>query len=166
MRVNLTLVHVGKVQTTEPEQDLAMLYREEGARLWRAVFVYAGDREIAGDAVAEAFAQCARRGEEVRSPAAWVWRAAFRIAAGELQRRSRFGEMPELTYEMPEPSPIFQALARLSPRQRACVILRYHAGYRAAEIASILGLSPSTVRVHLLQARRRLRSMTEDDDER
>lgn len=156
---------MGEVQTTDIEQGLARLYREEGARLWRAVFVYAGDREIAGDAVAEAFAQYARRGDEVRSPAAWVWRAAFRIAAGELQRRSRLGEMPELTYEMPEPSPIFDALARLSPRQRACVILRYHAGYRTAEIASILGLRPATVRVHLLQARRRIRSMLEDDDE-
>lgn len=153
------------MQRTDIEQGLARLYREEGARLWRAVFVYAGDREVASDAVAEAFAQFARRMDEVRSPAAWVWRAAFRIAAGELQRRSLLSEMPELKYEMPEPSPIFEALARLSPRQRACIILRYHAGYRPGEIASILALKPATVRVHLLQARRRLRSILEDDDE-
>lgn len=157
---------VREVQTIHVEAGLARLYREEGARLWRAVFAYAGNRDVASDAVAEAFAQYARRGDEVRSPAPWVWRAAFRIAAGELKRRSLLVPMPPgLAYEMPEPAPIFEALAQLSPRQRACVILRYHAGYSGVEIGRILGLSPATVRVHLLQARRRLRALLEVSDE-
>lgn len=154
------------MQATDIEQELARLYREESARLWRAVYVYAGDREVANDAVAEAFAQYARRREHIRSPAAWVWRAAFRIAAGELQRRSRsLPPSDEMAYEMPDRLPIFEALATLSPRQRACLILRHHFGYRGTEIASILDISAATVRVHLLQARRRLRTLLEDDDE-
>ncbi len=50
------------------QPDLDTLYREEGDRLWRALFAFAHDREMASDAVAEAFAQCIRRGEAVRSP--------------------------------------------------------------------------------------------------
>ena len=52
-------------------------YRENGARLWRSVLLYSGDREVASDAVAEAFAQAIHRGEQVRDPLAGVTRAAF-----------------------------------------------------------------------------------------
>jgi hypothetical protein len=52
--------------------DLGDLYEREGPRMWRAVFAYAQDRAVIDDAVAEAFAQCLRRGEEVRSPRAFV----------------------------------------------------------------------------------------------
>ena len=41
------------------------LYRAHGPRLLRNVLLYSGDREIANDAVAEAFAQAMRRGEAV-----------------------------------------------------------------------------------------------------
>ncbi len=58
------------------------VYRQHGPRIWRAVFAYCRDREIASDALAEASAQLLRRGDRVRDPAAWAWRAAFRIAAG------------------------------------------------------------------------------------
>jgi DNA-directed RNA polymerase specialized sigma24 family protein len=36
---------------------LEQLYREDGARLWRALVAFSGDREVASDAVAEAFAR-------------------------------------------------------------------------------------------------------------
>jgi len=62
-------------------------YREQREKLWRALLLFCGDREIASDAVAEAFAQLLRRGGAVRRPDRWVWRAAFSIARGELQRR-------------------------------------------------------------------------------
>ena len=42
------------------------VYREHGARLLRSVLLFAGDREVADDAVAEAFAQAIRRGEGLR----------------------------------------------------------------------------------------------------
>ena len=63
------------------------LYRAEGAKLWRSICGFAGSRTVADDAVAEAFAQLLRRGSAVLDPKAWVWIAAFRIAAGELKRQ-------------------------------------------------------------------------------
>jgi len=117
--------------------------REEGAKLWRAIFAFAGDREIASDAVAEAFAQYAPRAELVRQPAAWIWRAAFKIAAGELQRRPPQSPMPaQLTCETVDHVPVMEALARLGPRQRAAIVLHYYAGYSASEIAQISGDQP------------------------
>jgi DNA-directed RNA polymerase specialized sigma24 family protein len=39
------------------EDRLERVYRDQGDRLWRAVFLACGSREVADDAVAEAFAQ-------------------------------------------------------------------------------------------------------------
>jgi RNA polymerase sigma-70 factor, ECF subfamily len=152
--------------TNELPADLGEVYAREGPRLWRAVFAYAGDREVASDAVAEAFAQCLRRGSEVRDARAWVWRAAFRIAAGELKRRrSQTDRVPDVAYEMEEdPGALLRALSRLSPSQRSALILRHYVGLPTDEIARVLGMSRATVRVHLSRARRRLATFLEDDD--
>ena len=53
--------------------------------------------------------------------------------------------------------------ARLAPRQRAVFVLREIEGLPTDEIAAILGVTESTVRNHLLQARRALREGLERD---
>jgi RNA polymerase sigma-70 factor (ECF subfamily) len=149
------------------EHWLERLYREDGTRLWRALVAFSGDREVASDAVAEAFAQALGRGDELRDPQRWVWRAAFRIAAGELKDRERF-QAPAFDpgYEMEEPpARLVAALARLSPNQRAALVLHYYAGYPTKEIARILGSSAATVRVHLSRGRKRLRLILEETDD-
>jgi RNA polymerase sigma-70 factor (ECF subfamily) len=96
--------------------------------VWSAVFTYSGDRGIADDAVAEAFAQLLRRGDHVRIRPL-VWTAAFRLAAGELKRRSKLTPgMPERSYE-PEfaNARVVAAIHALPERQRAAVLLRYYA---------------------------------------
>jgi RNA polymerase sigma-70 factor (ECF subfamily) len=141
--------------------DYGQLYREEAPRLWRAMFAFTGDRESANDVVAEAFAQCLRRGAEVRTPALWVWKAAFRIAAGELRdsrRRDAWTLEAAAEDEIPDLD-LLAALPRLSRQQRVTLILHYYADYSTTDIATILGISATTVRVHLMQGRRRLRDM-------
>ena len=149
------------------DTDLTSLWEEHGPRLWRAVFAYAGDREVASDAVAEAFAQCLRRGTEVRSPARWIWRVAFRLAAGELQRRGRHEpSTDEELFLIPDPAiDLVRALSQLPRKQRAALVLHYYAGYTTREAAEVLGSSAATVRVHLSHGRKRLRELLGDDDE-
>lgn len=151
---------------TGPSAELRLegIYREHGARLWRAVFAFTGDRYVADDAVSEAFAQALRRGPAIRDPLAWVWRAAFRVAAGELKdRRTRGGPQPDAPYEMPEPAlDLVRTLGRLTPMQRASILLHHYAGYPAKEVAMILGSTSTAVRVHLSAGRRRLRELLEE----
>jgi RNA polymerase sigma-70 factor (ECF subfamily) len=141
------------------------LYRTEGDRLWSAVRGYAGDRCIADDAVAEAFAQLIRRGEEVRDPAAWVWTTAFRVAARELQQRRATAEDPPDSSYDPAMSDqrVLSAIAQLSDRQRASVILHYYADRPVKEVADLLGSTPAAVSVHLFRARKNLRAPLGDD---
>jgi RNA polymerase sigma-70 factor (ECF subfamily) len=147
------------------DQVLERLYREQGDRMWRAVLGFAGDTEVASDAVSEAFAQALGRGGELHAPERWLWRAAFRIAAGELKERGRHGPpLTEGSYEMEEPArELVAALETLSEKQRAAVVLHHTAGYPVKEIAAILGSTPAAVKVHLSRARKRLRTILEQD---
>lgn len=151
-----------------PAARLERVYREHGDRLWRAVLAFAGDPEVASDAVAEAFAQALRRGDQIREPDRWVWRAAFRIARGELKgRRDRDRSFPlrEERYGMDtETVELIEALRRLPPKQRASVVLHHGAGYPVREVAAIIGSTPAAVRVHLSRGRRRLRDLLGGDD--
>jgi RNA polymerase sigma-70 factor, ECF subfamily len=148
-----------------PADEIERVYREQGAKLWRSLYAFTGNREVASDALAEALAQALARGDGIRSPARWIWASAFRIAAGELKHRSRNSPMVDHTYEMSGTAEeLVAALRRITPRQRAVVILHLYAGYPNREIAAMLGTSAATVRVHLSQGRRRLRSLLEDRD--
>lgn len=146
--------------------ELERLYRERRGRMWQAVFAFAGDPEVASDAVAEAFSQALRRGEEIRSPERWIWRTIFRIAAGELKDRRRHVVMRvDDTYEMDDLTrDLVVALAKLSEKQRAAVVLHHAVGYPAKEVAEILGSTTAAVHVHLSRARRRLRELLRTDD--
>jgi DNA-directed RNA polymerase specialized sigma24 family protein len=75
------------VMAIERQRDYAALYREVGPQLWRAILVYAGGRrEVADDAVGEAFARAIESDGVIRRPFPWLYRTAFRIAAAELRR--------------------------------------------------------------------------------
>jgi RNA polymerase sigma factor (sigma-70 family) len=140
------------------------LYRTHGDRIWRAAWAFARDRDVASDAVAEAFAQALARGDAITSPAAWIWRAVFRIAGGMLQERRRLVRLSHGgSYEMMEVDrELVWALQRLPPHQRATLILFYYADRPINEIADILQSSSIAVRVNLSRGRKRLRSILDN----
>src|SRR5436309_8137906 len=143
------------------------VYRTRGAALLRSVLLFAGDREIANDAVAEAFAQAIRRGDELDRPEHWITKVAFKIASGELQRRQRHSyPLADESYEMTAATgEIVGALRHLSPKQRAAAILHFRDGYTLAEVAQLIGSTPSAVGVHLHRARARLIDLLGDTDD-
>jgi RNA polymerase sigma factor (sigma-70 family) len=168
-----TFRHLGTPWETDevnegPDRDVERLYRDHGERLWRAVLAFSGNPEVASDAVSEAFAQVLRRGDAVRDPLAWVWRVAFRVAAGELADRRRTGgggDVPEESYEAPDSArDLVGALAQLSPSQRAALVLHHYAGYPVKDVARMIGSTGAAVRVHLSRGRKRLRQLLRKDD--
>lgn len=56
---------------------------------------------------------------------------------------------------------VVQALSRLSPRQRACVVLRYFEDMTIDQVAETLGNAPGTVKRHLHDALHVLRDVLE-----
>lgn len=154
---------MGVVQASEIER----FYREAGDRLWWSLLAYTGDRELASDATSEAFARALLAADTIRDPAAWIWRVAFRVATADLRRaRREAAAQPEARYEIDERAlAVTMALAHLSVRQRAVIVLFYLEDRPTKEIASLLDITAATVSVHLHRARRRLRSILEDEDD-
>jgi RNA polymerase sigma-70 factor (ECF subfamily) len=152
------------LEASRPVTDIEAVYRAHAPRLWRSLLAWTGDAAIADDAVAEAFAQALRRGAALRDPERWVWRAAYRIAAGALKERGRHRRTaPETSYRLDKvPSELVEALASLTPGQRAAIVLHYYADLRVHDVAEVLGTSSAAVKVTLMRARRRLRTLLEN----
>jgi RNA polymerase sigma-70 factor (ECF subfamily) len=155
------------IAVVEPRDAVEALYRADAERLWRAVYAFAGDAEIASDAVAEAFAQVLHRGAAVRDPAAWTWRTAFRISAGALKARAAADRVPTAPADQVDrygDPDLIAALRRLPDAQRAAVVLFYYADLPIREIAARVGTNSLAVRANLSRGRARLRQLLGDHD--
>jgi RNA polymerase sigma-70 factor, ECF subfamily len=149
--------------------EFEQLYRDAAPQLWRAIYGFVGGRrQVAEDAVAEAFARAIEHADEIRSPLPWLYRTAFRLAVRELQREKR------VPPHLPEPVPgidpgevqdVLKALGALSTNQRAAVLLHDEEGFTGPEVGRLLGMSAATVRVHLFRGRRRLRELLGSEEE-
>lgn len=158
---------VENLVVSDRRAGIERVYREQGAKLWRALMAYTSDRHVADDALAETFAQALARGEGIRELEAWIWRTAFRVAAGEMKRRTLERKVyRELVYDLPSPiDHVVKALSLISPNQRLAVVLHDYGDRPTEEVAATLGVTRATVHVHLSQGRRRLRKILEADDE-
>ena len=113
-------------RTTEAH-DFDALFREAGSGVFRTLYAYtAGRRDIAEEAMAEAFARALARSNTIRDPVAWIYRTAFRLANDELRAERRRGPAPTDTETAPpELGGLIEALRSLSPNQRAAIVLRH-----------------------------------------
>ena len=65
----------------------------------------------------------------------------------------------ENTLAAPEQKEILRELLELPARQKTVIYLHYVEGYRVKEIADILGITESAVKVRLFRGRKRMRDM-------
>src|SRR5204863_645327 len=93
---------------------------------------------------------------ELRSERRWV--ARVRIAPPEALTE------PDVARYVVARDELDTAFRRLSPDQRAVVVLHHHVGYSLTEIATMLGISDGTARSRLHRAVFRLRSALDQDD--
>lgn len=151
--------------STGRAHDFEGLFRDDGPGLWRALYVYSGGRgDVADEAVAEAFARAIAYRRGIRDPLAWIYRTAFRIAAEEMRRHEGRSAVPAPTVEPPEVGELLDALRRLSPNQRAAIVLRFEEGLSVEEVARRMGILAPTVRVHVHRGRKRLRELLGAED--
>lgn len=146
-------------------EEFGNLYERDARRLIRTVAVIVGERGLAEDAVAEAFARAWLRWPQLRdrSPAAWIVQVALNECRGRFRRRrieQRYAHVVARPDESCDPDPptdvVWDAVARLPERERVLVAFRYVADLSQDEIALMLGIPVGTVASGLHRARRRL----------
>ena len=92
--------------------------------------MFTGDREVASDAVAEAFAQAIRRGDEVEAPLAWITRAADEFSQRGSEYPLQVGiqgpQLGSMYFGRAIPGSLFNPRPRLCPRFTQ---IRGHSGF-------------------------------------
>ena len=140
--------------------ELEALYRARLDEFTRAATAIAGDRELALDAVQEAFAKAVRKRRRFRGDGpleAWVWRIVVNAARDARRRHDSAADSREavqLDGEPREPLP----LELLSQRQREVLFLHYYADLDYETVGAALGISSGTVGATLSTARQKLRT--------
>jgi RNA polymerase sigma factor (sigma-70 family) len=153
-------------------------YRERYARVVRACTLVLLDSAAAEDVAAESFARLWAHWGTIHDDdhaGGYVFTTAMRLCSKRRSRGTRevVSDISDRASGTDEASralmrdEVFAALGRLSVRQRQAVVLRDWAGFETEEIAQMLGMKASTVRVHLARGRETLRSMlTVKEEER
>jgi RNA polymerase sigma-70 factor (sigma-E family) len=156
--------------TPVPATDLAAvataaLFREQHGNLVRLAVLLVGDLATAEDVVQDVYASMHARWDKQGAPDTalpYVRAAVLNGCRSVLRRRGlarrigishRFGS-PEETLASAEHEVIvsedrrqvLEALARLPRRRREVLVLRYYLGLSEAEIATVLRISPGTVK--------------------
>jgi RNA polymerase sigma-70 factor (sigma-E family) len=154
--------------------ELREFVAARGAALSRAAFLLTGDRHAAEDLVQETYVVMVRQWRRIDSsnPEPYVRRIMYsRFVDG--WRRRRLAEFPTATpLEVGDPVDesgravdrltLGDALLRLTPRQRAVLVLRFFEDLTEAQAADALGVSTSTVKSQTRVALQRLRDLAPD----
>ena len=156
----------GRVAFAQSFDDFFELEHE---RLLGALYVVTGDLHEAEDLMQEAFVRVLQRWDVVQSltdPTGYLYRTAMNVFRTKY-RRTRMAIRRMASFSRREHDPFEEveiredvrlALATLTPRQRAAIVVTELLGYPPSEAARTLGIKASTVRALTTQARTALRT--------
>lgn len=147
--------------------DFQAVYTAHFAVLVRLAYVTTASLPAAEDVVQDAFVDLYRHWSSLVEPVAWLRRAVVSRCTSWVRRR-----MVERRHKherdvvagplAPEAVAVRDALARLRPKQRAAVFLRYYLDLPEAEIAAALRCRPGTVKSLLHRALATMREHLDD----
>lgn len=154
----------------EPSRErielLGLWYETEHASLVRFAFLLCGDRAQAEDLVQDAFVKMYRAGArpDDRGIKAYARTTIVSLSRSAFRRRSREVAMPEAPRATDPPelgarAEMWGAIRKLSPRQRAVVVLKFYEDLSEREIAETLGMSAGSVKKHSDRALTKLREL-------
>lgn len=151
------------------QQSFEEFVRARTAALSRVAYLLTGDHHLAEDLVQQALLRVAGRWPALAArgdPDAYVRRVMYHQHISWWRRREPPTARHEATREQATPDPgdavvaavaVRHALARLAPRQRAVLILRYFEDLTETRTAEILGISVGTVKSQARDGLARLR---------
>lgn len=159
------------------EEAFALLARAHGDRLFAIGQRILRDAALAEDALQQALLQGWRQLPNLRDPdrfQSWLTRLLVNECYAELRRRRRrtvpvrvlpvdVAVSKDEILSVGDRDAIDRAFARLSPEQRAVLVLQYFIGLVPAEIADELGVPLGTVRSRLHYGQRAMRAALEAD---
>jgi RNA polymerase sigma-70 factor (sigma-E family) len=132
------------------DATLAALYRDRYAPMVRLAHLITGSNAVAPDLVQDAFVKISSRLDTIDQPSAYLrtivvneCRSWIRRQAVERKHQPTDEAAPTLPADVDE---MWGALAELSERQRAALVLRFYEDLPLDDIARTLGCRPGTAK--------------------
>jgi RNA polymerase sigma-70 factor (ECF subfamily) len=158
-------------------EAFGILARSRGARLFGIAQRILRDVDRAEDALQQTLVIAWRELPRLRDPArfdAWITRLLVNGCYAEAKRSRRLATnvrvlpvdgpaIPDGTDLVLDRDELERAFRRLSPEQRAVLVLRHYLGLEPEEIAEMLGIPTGTARSRLHYAHRAMRAAVEAD---
>jgi RNA polymerase sigma-70 factor (ECF subfamily) len=159
-----TLERLVEAARTGGSNDADELIRAVWPRAYGIALSILRNHSLAEDAAQESCAMLFRYIRRLRSTAAfntWFYRIVVRQAVAIEKRsvREPLGSEPAIAGDLDDllvRVDILHALATLPAAQRAAIALHYYAEMNSREISSILNLPDSSVRFHIMRAKKTL----------
>jgi len=139
-----------------------------------------GNREDAEDALQETFLRALRNLERFdlrRSFKNWLYTILYRCCLDQLKKMKRLhrlfqrmknehpGSFSRDSFPALEKQSFSQSILKhLKPKERAVLCLWANEGFSSSEMSRLLGCSPSTARVYLFNARKKIKAMLEREN--
>lgn len=158
----------------EQEAELREFVAARGAALSRAAFLLTGDHHAAEDLVQDTYVVMVKRWRKANTvdPEAYVRRILYSRFVDGWRRRRRLLEFPsssppdapgaDMVAAATDRLTLRDALDRLTPRQRAVLVLRFYEDLTEVQAAAVLDISPNTVKSQTRVALQRLRELAPD----
>lgn len=161
---------------TRWDEVVTRLVAERGDALLRYAQLISGSADDAADLVQDALVKTfgrIRNGFSVEHAEGYVRRAILNTHLDAGRRVTRWRRIAHLAAE-PEPVEgadeqagqridLLDELRRLTPRERACIVLRYYEDQKIDDIASALGISVGAVKRYISDALAKLAGALADD---
>jgi RNA polymerase sigma-70 factor (ECF subfamily) len=176
------LVEVRSASDLAERELQARFVNDNLRRIFRQIYRIVGNVHDAQDLTQEAFIKALQRQEQLKDEhkaAHWLSRIATNTAIDFLRRSGRVNfceitDAPESGADTPELSVLRSeqrtwlaaGMERLTPRERAALVLRDMEELPAEEVARRLDCSKATVRSHIANARTKLKKFAEKSSEK
>jgi RNA polymerase sigma factor (sigma-70 family) len=159
------------------QEVVTRLVAERGDALTRYAYLISGSQDDASDLVQDALVKTfgrLRNGFSIASAEAYVRRAILNTYLDSGRRTSRWRRIAHLQAvpELDEPRDaatearldLRGELMKLTPRERACLVLRYYEDLKVDDIAEWLEISPGAVKRYLSDGLAKMAISLKDDD--
>lgn len=152
---------------TAPDALFEQVYRQYARKLYQLCLVQLRNSHDAEDVVQDVFVKrlyCAPGFQSPEHERRWMYQVAVRLCRDRLKRKSR-SDLPieraeHLLLDAEEQS-LLDSVAALPEKNRVVIHLYYYEGYSVKEIAGILGVTVSSVKMRLKRGREALHTQLE-----
>jgi RNA polymerase sigma factor (sigma-70 family) len=156
------------IATSDAPLEFDDLFSDQHERLYRALYFVTGSRQDAEELMQDAFLKLWERWDrigELDDAVGYLYRVALNGSRMRVRRAKVAAKHLIVAHPAPDPfddvdlkEDLHRLMLRLTPRQRAAIVLMDVYGYSSDQAAQMMGIRPSTVRVLASQGRAALRA--------